>query len=131
LAPWRAAKAMRRNISKVCSPVAACRRKTPLHNPFNQHKAKIEPGKSFVYREPHPQVKFHKKTGTSIQISVKLKGSVAQLSPGEIPISNGYRLHWCFPEKASPIEPCSSIKTGVSFNNARSVVWFIAHPKKI
>jgi hypothetical protein len=94
--------------------MAACRGKTPLHNLLNQHKAKIEPGKSFVYSEPHRQVKFLKKIGTSIRISVKFKGSLAQLSPGEMPISNGYRSHWCFPEKASPIESSDSIKTAVS-----------------
>jgi hypothetical protein len=59
-------------------------RKTPLQQSANnQHKAKIEPGKSFVNSEPHGRVKFNEKQGTNFRISVKFKGSLSQFSPGE------------------------------------------------
>jgi hypothetical protein len=50
-------------------------RKTPLQQSANnQHKAKIEPGKSFVNSEPRYQVKFREKQGTNFRISAKFKG---------------------------------------------------------
>jgi hypothetical protein len=52
--------------------------KTPLQQSANnQHKAKIEPGKSFLKSEPHQRVKFLEKIGTTIQISGKFKGSLS------------------------------------------------------
>ena len=113
-------------------PALGCMpRKTPLQQSANnQHKAKIEPGKSFINSEPHRRVKFLGKNGTSIQFSVKFKGSLLQFSPGEKPMPNGHRLCRVFSGKASPIEPRGSIKRASPFNNAWPVVWFIAHQKK-
>jgi hypothetical protein len=57
-------------------PALGCMpRKTPLQQSANnQHKAKIEPGKSFVNSEPRYRVKFREKQGTNFRISAKFKG---------------------------------------------------------
>ncbi|MDO9438686.1 hypothetical protein [Hydrogenophaga sp.] len=79
-------------LLKVCLPVTACRGKLPLQQSANnQHKAKIEPGKSFFKSEPHSEVKFHKKPETVLQNSAKFKSSLSQFSPGEIAMPNGHR----------------------------------------
>jgi hypothetical protein len=49
-------------------------RKTPLQQSANnQHKAKIEPGKSFFKSEPRSEVKFHKKPGSVLGIRLNSK----------------------------------------------------------
>jgi len=96
-----------RNISKVCSPWLHAVKKLPLHNLPNQHKAKIEPGKLFVKSEPHRQVKFLEKCGTVIQFSVKFKGSLKRLSPGEMPMPNGHRRLRFFGGKHGLLSPAA------------------------
>jgi hypothetical protein len=61
----------------VCPPPLPAVENSLQQSANNQHKAKIEPGKSFHKSEPHQQVKFLEKRGTTIRISGKFKGSLS------------------------------------------------------
>ncbi|WP_285414445.1 hypothetical protein [Variovorax sp. efr-133-TYG-130] len=76
-------------------PALGCMpRKTPLQQSANnQHKAKIEPGKSFVNSEPRYQVKFREKQGTNFRISAKFKGWLFDFLRVKTSMPNG---HWPF-----------------------------------
>ncbi|MFV0674454.1 MULTISPECIES: hypothetical protein [Variovorax] len=106
--------------------------KTPLQQSANnQHKAKIEPGKSFVNSEPRCQVKFHQNQGTNFRISGKFKGSLSSFSPGENTYAEWPSSVFAFSPGKNRLLSVEAQKTGVPVAITRDLPFgLLLNPKK-
>ncbi|WP_221404434.1 hypothetical protein [Variovorax atrisoli] len=106
--------------------------KTPLQQSANnQHKAKIEPGKSFVNSEPRCQVKFHQNQGTNFRISGKFKGSLSSFSPGENTYAEWPSSVFAFSPGKNRLLSGEAQKTGVPVAITRDLQFgLLLNPKK-